>query len=96
MIASIRLGINGGEPTLGMDILKKSCGRIQDMALQSDMPFSISGAFNGCWPDSVTDYIIANFTQISLSFDGVSDSTMRSGWINYLPAPNNKKVVQSV
>jgi len=71
-LPSIHLGFHGGgEPTLGMDILKKSCGRIQAEALKNDMPFSISGAFNGCWPDSITDYVIENFTQISVSFDGI-------------------------
>lgn len=61
----------GGEPTLNWDILTKSTEYAHSLAKKSAIQFHLTGAFNGYWSDEVLQYIIKNFTEINLSFDGM-------------------------
>jgi uncharacterized protein len=61
----------GGEPTLNWKILTKATDYARAASAENGLSLQVSGAFNGYWSKKVLNYIIANFTDISLSFDGL-------------------------
>ena len=61
----------GGEPTTNWNILVRSVDYIKLLNKRSNLNIQITGAFNGYWNPKQTRYIIENFTDISLSFDGI-------------------------
>lgn len=81
----------GGEPTLNWDILVKATEYAKSISRKNDLDLHITGSFNGFWPIKVTRYVIQNFTEISLSFDGLP-STQNA----QRPAVNNKASFQKV
>jgi uncharacterized protein len=81
----------GGEPTLNWDILVKSTEYAKSVSKKNNLDLHVTGSFNGYWPIKVTRYIIKNFTEISLSFDGLP-STQNA----QRPAVNNKASFQKV
>ena len=69
---AMTLGFHGGgEPTLNWDILTKAVDYARALAERQQIPLHVSGAFNGYWPQNVLRYILRNFTDLSLSFDGL-------------------------
>ena len=70
-LKSMTLGFNGGgEPTLNWSILTKAVDYTRILANKNKVDLHISGAFNGYWPPKVRKYMVKNFTDISMSFDG--------------------------
>jgi uncharacterized protein len=68
----ITLGFHGGgEPSLNWGVLKRSVGYARDTAERNGLGLTISGAFNACWPDRVVQFVLDNFTDLSISFDGL-------------------------
>lgn len=61
----------GGEPTLNWDVLTKATEYTHSIAKNNNIQLHVTGAFNGCWTEEVLNYIIKNFTELSLSFDGM-------------------------
>ena len=71
-LPSVTLGFHGGgEPTLNQHILFKSTDYIRQIIDNKNISLHITGAFNGYWSKKVRNYILKNFTEISLSFDGL-------------------------
>lgn len=69
---SITLGFHGGgEPTMSWDIFKKAVQYIQEAGRKNSLEVHISGSFNGYLPKRKLDFIINNFTELSMSFDGI-------------------------
>ncbi len=60
----------GGEPSLNWPLLTESVEYFKKLALQNNVSYDISGAFNGVWSSRAREYIIGNFTDLSISFDG--------------------------
>lgn len=72
--SSVVLGFHGGgEPTLNWDVLKQSVEHAQDATRQYGLDLSVCGAFNAYWPDHVTRFVLDNFTDLSVSFDGLPE-----------------------
>jgi uncharacterized protein len=70
---SMTLGFHGGgEPTINWDILTRSTDYARSLAEAHHVSLQVSGAFNGYWSKRVVRYIIENFTEASLSFDGMT------------------------
>lgn len=68
---SIRISFSGGgEPTVVFSLLKHAVKRCKGHAAAKGMRCWFSMATNGCYGNTVRQYIIENFTNISLSFDG--------------------------
>ncbi|MCL1889239.1 MAG: radical SAM protein [Desulfovibrionaceae bacterium] len=63
----------GGEPTMNWKILTRTVDYAREQAGKKKIRLRLSGAFNGCWPPRVREYMLANFTDISLSFDGLPE-----------------------
>jgi uncharacterized protein len=61
----------GGEPSLNWDVLTRSVVHAREEAARNNLGLSISGAFNAYWPDRVVRFVLENFTDISVSFDGL-------------------------
>ncbi|NIM91423.1 MAG: radical SAM protein [Candidatus Aminicenantes bacterium] len=61
----------GGEPSLNWDILTRAADYAHSLATKNDFALKVSGSFNGYWSRKMLDYIIQNFTELSLSFDGL-------------------------
>lgn len=61
----------GGEPTLNWDILTRATDYTYSLAENNNISLHVAGSFNGYWPKNTLRYIIHNFTDISLSFDGL-------------------------
>lgn len=59
----------GGEPTLNWDVLKGAV----EYAHSKDLPCHISMSSNGVWNDDQREFIIKNFREVSISFDGIPD-----------------------
>jgi uncharacterized protein len=71
-LPSMSLGFHGGgEPTMNWPILKRAVEYARDVATAGDLRLQVSGAFNGYWTDVVREFMLAHFTDISLSFDGL-------------------------
>lgn len=69
---ALTLGFHGGgEPTLNMDVLTKATDYVRAIALKNNLSINITGSFNGFWSKKLINYIIHNFTDLSLSFDGL-------------------------
>ncbi|MBI5746569.1 MAG: radical SAM protein [Nitrospirae bacterium] len=69
---SMTLGFHGGgEPTLNWPILSRATDYACSLAEKNNIPLHITGSFNGYWPKKVLHYVIQNFTEVSLSFDGL-------------------------
>jgi uncharacterized protein len=69
---TMTLGFHGGgEPTLNWDVLTKATEYAHSLAKRNNIQLHVTGAFNGYWPKEVSNYIIKNFTELSLSFDGM-------------------------
>ena len=69
---SITLGFHGGgEPTLNWDTLTKAVRYTRNEAKQNSLGLHITGSFNGYWPKKKLDFILKNFTELSMSFDGI-------------------------
>lgn len=70
-VPSFTLGFHGGgEPTLNFPVLKKTVDYTRSMLEKHNIHLNVTGAFNGAWSDRVVDYVINNFTDVSMSFDG--------------------------
>jgi uncharacterized protein len=70
--SSMTLGFHGGgEPTLNWDILTRATDYAQSVAEEGRIPLHVSGSFNGYWSQKVLHYVLGNFTELSLSFDGM-------------------------
>jgi len=63
----------GGEPTLNWQILTRSVDYARALAEKNNIPIQVSGSFNGYWSKKVLQYILNNFTELSLSFDGLPE-----------------------
>lgn len=61
----------GGEPTLNWEILTRAAEYARRLCGQNGLELQLCGSFNGYWTEPVRQYIIANFTDISISFDGL-------------------------
>lgn len=61
----------GGEPSLNWKILTGAVDYAKKKAAEKNIALCVSGAFNGYWTPKIREYMIANFTEISLSFDGL-------------------------
>ncbi len=71
---SIALGFHGGgEPTLNWDVLKQSVEYTRNAIDRCGLGLTVSGAFNAYWPEYVTRYVMDNFTELSISFDGLPE-----------------------
>lgn len=71
--SSMSLGFHGGgEPTLNWNVLTKATEYAHSLARKNKIQLHVTGAFNGYWPKEVLQYVIKNFTEISLSFDGIA------------------------
>jgi len=69
---AMTLGFHGGgEPTLNWDILTRATGYVHSIGEEHNIRLHVTGSFNGYWSEKVTRYVIENFTEISLSFDGL-------------------------
>ncbi len=69
---SITLGFHGGgEPTLNWDTLTKAVRYIRNEAQRNSLGLHITGSSNGYWPEQKLDFILKNFTELSMSFDGI-------------------------
>lgn len=70
--STMTLGFHGGgEPTLNWDVLTKATDYAHSLAKKNSIQLHVTGAFNGYWSEEVLHYIIKNFTELSLSFDGM-------------------------
>ncbi|MBN2411870.1 radical SAM protein [candidate division KSB1 bacterium] len=63
----------GGEPTLNWNILTRSVDYARCLADKNRVPLQVSGSFNGYWSRKILKYILNNFTELSLSFDGLPE-----------------------
>ncbi len=63
----------GGEPTMNWKLLTRATDYTRSRAAEKGIALSVSGAFNGYWSPRVREYMLANFTDISLSFDGLPE-----------------------
>ena len=71
-LPDMTLGFHGGgEPTLNWKVLTQAVDYARARAEENHIRLHVSGAFNGYWSKKVLDYIIRNFTDLSLSFDGL-------------------------
>lgn len=71
-LPEMTLGFHGGgEPTLNWKVLIRSVDYARSLAEKNQVRLNVSGAFNGYWSKKVLDYIVLNFTDLSLSFDGL-------------------------
>jgi uncharacterized protein len=61
----------GGEPTMNWEILTKAVEYTTFVCKENNIELKISGSFNGFWNSQQLSFITGNFTDISLSFDGV-------------------------
>ena len=72
--SDMTLGFHGGgEPTMNWPLLTKTVDYTRAKAAENALALSVSGAFNGYWSAKVRAYMLANFTDISLSFDGLPE-----------------------
>ena len=62
--------IGGGEPTFRFSKLKFAVRRAQEVASQRNMKCSFMMATNGFYGPRVRKFIVENFREVSLSFDG--------------------------
>lgn len=67
----------GGEPSLNWNVLTKSVEYTKSLASKKGVKLNFSGAFNGCWNNNIREYFVRNFTEISLSLDGLPDTQNR-------------------
>lgn len=71
-LPTFTLGFHGGgEPTLNWDVLTQSVEYARDVSIKNNLSLQVTGAFNGYWTKEARKYILENFTEISLSFDGL-------------------------
>jgi uncharacterized protein len=71
-LPDMTLGFHGGgEPTLNWEVLIQAVDYAKELAAKNAIRLHVSGSFNGFWPKKVRDYVIRNFTELSLSFDGL-------------------------
>ncbi|MCZ7356620.1 MAG: radical SAM protein [Candidatus Methanoperedens sp.] len=69
---TMTLGFHGGgEPTLNWEVLTKATEYAHSLSKKNNIQLHLTGSFNGYWPEKVLHYIIQNFTELSLSFDGL-------------------------
>lgn len=61
----------GGEPTLNWNIFSKATDYAISLAEKNNIQIYLTGSFNGYWPKRTLNYILNNFTDISLSYDGL-------------------------
>ena len=70
----VTLGFHGGgEPTMNWKLLTRTVDYARAQAARRELELQVTGAFNGYWSPSVRRYMLANFTDISLSFDGLRE-----------------------
>ena len=70
--SAMTLGFHGGgEPTLNWDILTRATDYTRSLAAKHNVPLHVTGSFNGYWSKKVCNYVIHNFTELSISFDGL-------------------------
>lgn len=62
----------GGEPTYEFDRLAYAIKRANEIALDLNIRCRFTMATNGCYGQDIREYIVENFSDISLSFDGPS------------------------
>ena len=46
---------------------------MKELARRENVRLQVTGAFNGCWSGQALEYIVRNFTEISLSLDGLPE-----------------------
>jgi len=61
----------GGEPTMNWPVLTRSVEYARQQTDKFRIPLQLSGSFNGYWRKPVRDFMVRNFTEISLSYDGL-------------------------
>jgi uncharacterized protein len=61
----------GGEPTLNWNVLTRATDYAHSLASKNNFTLKVSGSFNGYWSKKMLDYIVQNFTELSMSFDGL-------------------------
>ncbi len=70
--SAMTLGFHGGgEPTLNWSILTSAVDYAHSLAEKNGITLYVSASTNGCWSKKTLNYIINNFTELSLSFDGL-------------------------
>ena len=62
--------MGGGEPTADIYTLKNVISHANKMAANKNIKVSYRMATNGCFSNTIAEYILNNFSEISLSFDG--------------------------
>jgi uncharacterized protein len=69
---ALTLGFHGGgEPTLNWNIFAKATNYAISLAEKNNILINLTGSFNGYWSKRTLNYILNNFTDISLSYDGL-------------------------
>jgi uncharacterized protein len=63
----------GGEPTLNWAVLTDSAEYARRMSAESGLGLGLTLATNGYLSDDQTDWVLANLTGVSLSFDGLPE-----------------------
>lgn len=73
-LPSMTIGFHGGrEPTMNWELLTKATDYARSITEKNKIHLKVSGSFNGYWSEKVLKYVLNNFTDISLSFDGLPE-----------------------
>lgn len=73
-LPAFTLGFHGGgEPTMNFPVLRQSVEYVKRITRDSTMEVSIAGASNGCWSPEARRFILENFTEASISLDGLPE-----------------------
>lgn len=68
---SVKLNFTGGgEPTYKFATLSYAIRRATEVAAQHNITCAFTMATNGCYGQKIREYVINNFSEVSLSFDG--------------------------
>lgn len=80
------LGFHGnGEPFMAFDVMRELCEYAQDKAEKLNTKVFINSATNGVLDDEKLDFVLANFSHINVSFDGLPELQNRQR-----PFPNGR------
>ncbi len=73
-LPSFTLGFHGGgEPGMNFRVLRQSVEYFKIITAGAPIETSIAGASNGCWSPEARNFIIENFTEASISLDGLPE-----------------------
>ncbi len=67
----------GGEPFMNFAVMKSAVSCARRLTEQNKVELKIAGSSNGVWSETVCRYVLENFTEISLSIDGMSETQNR-------------------